>query len=222
MKLLIRQGHVTVNGTTIRKHDYHLDEDRDQVAVDEKPVVYKPYIYVMMNKPAGVVSATRDDRDRTVLDLVPDYAYAHLFPVGRLDKDSEGLLLLTNDGRLARALHHPDRQAAKTYFVRLKKPGRPEDVARFAAGLEISDYVTRPAILEYTGSDEALVTITEGKFHQVKKMFQAVGNEVVYLKRIAMKGLRLDESLQPGQYRELTNEEMELLGIYAMHKREPL
>lgn len=220
VKLLIRKGHVQVNKTTIKKDDFRLDPEIDQVTVHEQPVIYKPLVYLMMNKPQGVISATKDASMKTVVDLVKGYEHYQIFPVGRLDKDTEGLLLLTNDGILARELLFPDKNAYKKYYVQLAYPGKAEDIEKFASGLTIShDEKCRPARLIYLSEKEAYVYLTEGKFHQVKRMFAAIDNRVVYLKRLEMKGLVLDPQLAPGEYRELSKEEMEILNIRKLHEK---
>ena len=173
----------------------------------------------MMNKPQGVISATEDKVHKTVCDIIEGYDHYHVHPVGRLDKDTEGLMLLTNDGILTRELLFPSKKASKLYYARLRLPRNEGDEEAFENGLVIdTGYHCQPAKLTYLSDNEAHVEITEGKFHQVKKMFEAVGNEVVYLKRLEMKGLKLDPTLKPGDYRELTDEEMEILGIPELQK----
>lgn len=219
VKAIIRQGRVTINGEIIKKDDYKFDETNAIVCVDNQEVRYRPFVYIMMNKPAGVISATKDKVHQTVVDLVDGYDRYKIAPVGRLDKDTEGLMLLTNDGILTRELIFPSKEASKLYYAKLEKPGCDEDVAAFLKGIQIdTGYTCKPAQLCYQTPQDAYVTITEGKFHQVKKMFEAVGNKVVYLKRLEMKGLKLDPTLKPGEYRELTKEEMDLLQIDELHK----
>ncbi len=219
VKLLIRKGQVQINGVVIKKDDFRLEPEKDEVKVCDELVVYKPLVYIMMNKPQGVISATEDKVHQTVVDLVKGYEHYHIYPVGRLDKDTEGLMLLTNDGILARELLFPSKNASKKYYAKLEKVGKQEDVKRFAEGLVISSgHHCKPAVLEYINEKEAYITITEGKFHQVKLMFEAVGNKVVYLKRLEMKGLKLDPNLKLGEYRELTKEEIEILNIASLHK----
>lgn len=219
VKLLIRQGNVQVNGVVIKKDDYRLEPESDLVSVKGERVLYKPLVYLMMNKPQGVISATKDQVHPTVVDLVEGYDHYHIYPVGRLDKDTEGLMLLTNDGILARELLFPSKNASKKYYAKLQNPGQESDVQAFANGLVISSgHHCKPAILEYIGEKEAYITITEGKFHQVKLMFEAVGNKVVYLKRLEMKGLKLDPNLKLGEYRELSKEEMKILNIEKLHQ----
>lgn len=216
-----KQGLIRVNGTVIKDSGFHVDPYADQIEVSGEPVVYREYIYLMMNKPPGVLSATEDKRDRTVLDLLkPDYAQFEPFPVGRLDKDTVGLLLLTNDGQLAHELLSPRKHVPKTYEATVEGEVDAADVAAFAAGVELDDgYVTLPAQLTILGRErgsktlsQISLTITEGKFHQVKRMFLAVGKKVIFLKRVSMGALKLDERLAPGACRELTAEELRVLG----------
>jgi 16S rRNA pseudouridine516 synthase len=221
IKKYVKQGFVTVNGASVKDSGMQIDPEADEVLVDGERVAYREFVYLMMNKPQGVVSATEDARDRTVLDLLDEaYLSFHLFPVGRLDKDTEGLLLLTNDGKLAHGLLSPRRHVEKTYFAEVEGKVGKEDIEAFARGVKLDDgYVTMPAkltVLAEGNPDAGTVskielTIMEGKFHQVKRMFQAVGKRVVYLKRIAMGGLLLDEHLQAGECRELTSEELNQL-----------
>ena len=179
-------------------------------------VVYKEFIYLMMNKPQGVISATEDNRDRTVIDLLSgEHQHFEPFPVGRLDKDTEGFLLISNDGKLAHDLLSPKKEVPKTYFAHIDGKVDEADVESFAEGLTLDDgYLTKPGKLRVIRSadvSEIELTITEGKFHQVKRMFEAVGKKVVYLKRLSMGPLQLDDSLKLGEYRELTEEEVAML-----------
>lgn len=221
IKKLVKQGAVEVNGKTVKDSGLQVNPETDLIAVDGEKVVYRPYIYLMLNKPQGVVSATEDTRDRTVLDLL-DEKYMHFepFPVGRLDKDTEGLLLLTNDGKLAHNLLSPRKHVPKTYYAEVEGAVNESDAQSFASGVTLDDgYVTMPAKLVILAEGNPLLnkpskielTIMEGKFHQVKRMFQAVGKRVVFLKRVSMGNLLLDEYLAPGEYRELTD--MELSGL---------
>lgn len=223
-----KQGLITVNGAVVKDSSAHVDPYADRIEVAGEPVFYREHIYLMMNKPPGVLSATEDRRDRTVLDLLDDrYAAFEPFPVGRLDKDTVGLLLLTNDGQLAHELLSPRKHVPKTYEAAVEGDVGAEDVAAFAKGVELDDgYVTLPADLTIRSRErgakvisQITLTITEGKFHQVKRMFQAVGKQVVFLKRVSMGALLLDESLAEGDYRELTEEELRLLG--AGEQRNP-
>lgn len=257
IKLLVRQGAVTVNGQRAKDAGMQIDPRADSVAIDGETVRYRDTVYVMLHKPAGVVSATEDKRDRTVLDLIDDDDVTVLspFPVGRLDKDTEGLLLLTNDGKLSHELLSPRKHVPKTYRA-LVAGGTvgDTDAEAFARGVTLDDgYVTLPAQLrviavvvspleafggganavepelqeaagiarqaiaeDYTSSPLNWIelTIHEGKFHQVKRMFEAVGKKVLYLRRISMGPLSLDPELKPGQWRELTEEEVDSLRNY--------
>ena len=204
----VRAGRVTVNGQAAKNAAMQVAAE-DEVSMDGAPVEYEEYVYYMLNKPAGVISATEDARERTVLDLISERQRKGLFPVGRLDKDTEGLLLITNDGALAHRLLSPKHHVDKVYYARLDGPVGEAEKALFAQGLKVDDTLTAlPADLEIlTPATEVRVTIREGKFHQVKRMFEAVGREVLYLQRLSMGPLILDESLPKGGYRRLTEEE---------------
>ncbi len=221
VKELIKKGQVRVNGEVICKPEQHVDEACARVTCMGKEYVYRPYVYYMMNKPAGVITATVDARERTVLDLLKEQLKMYsdeeaagvplkdIFPVGRLDKDTVGLLLLTNDGALAHNLLSPAKHIAKQYLVRTDLPVTKEQVRRLEEGVLIGeDERTRPAQVTLKDKKECYITITEGKFHQIKRMFRAVGNTVVYLKRMSMGSLALDEALAEGQIRELTPKEV--------------
>ncbi len=212
VKKELKQGFVSVNGTVVVKPEYKVDEKADTVIYKGQELHYKKYAYYMLNKPAGVVSATRDNTCTTVNDLLKDTGYEDLFPVGRLDKDTEGLLLMTNDGELAHRLLSPHKHVAKVYDVELKECLSEEAVRRLEAGVDIGEeHPTLPAKTERLPGNHILLTITEGKFHQVKRMMKAVGNETVSLRRTAMGSLKLDERLAPGEYRELSEEETNAL-----------
>lgn len=216
VKKLLKAGVVKVAETAVKDPKTQIDPERDAVYVYDEKVEYKEYIYFMMNKPKGVLSATEDVYEHTVIDLLePEDQIFSPFPVGRLDKDTVGLLLLTNDGKLAHQLLSPKRDVPKTYYAKIAGQVTEEDVRQFQQGVILDDgYKTKPAALEIIKSDnesEILLTITEGKFHQVKRMFIAVGKKVTFLKRVKMGTLALDERLAPGEYRELTEEEIELL-----------
>ncbi|WP_050181089.1 pseudouridine synthase [Domibacillus robiginosus] len=216
VKKLLKTGAVTVNGKVAKDAKQHVQPDTDEVMLFDEPVEYREFIYLMMNKPAGVISATEDKRDETVIDLLDDeHKHFDPHPVGRLDKDTEGLLLLTNDGQLSHSLLSPKHHVPKTYFARIDGHVTEEDTAAFREGVTLDDgYHTKPGdlvILLAGNESEIELTITEGKFHQVKRMFQAVGKEVLYLKRLSMGGLLLDEELELGEYREITEEELALL-----------
>ncbi|OLN21648.1 16S rRNA pseudouridine(516) synthase [Domibacillus antri] len=216
VKKLLKSGGVTVNGKMVKDAKIHVDPETDDVQLFDEPVEYREFIYLMMNKPDGVVSATEDKRDETVIDLLDDkHKHFEPHPVGRLDKDTEGFLLLTNDGQLSHQLLSPKHHVPKTYFAHIKGQVTEEDIKAFANGVTLDDgYVTKPGELVILSSGEESdieLTITEGKFHQVKRMFLAVGKEVLYLKRLSMGPLKLDESLELGEYRELTEEEVSIL-----------
>lgn len=206
---LVKEGRVTVDGVPARAPDEKYDPAA-AFEVDGAPVSGRRLVYLMLSKPAGVISATGDPRKRTVLDLLPEHLRrVGLFPVGRLDRDTEGLLLLTNDGPLAHRLLSPKRHVDKVYFVRADGPFRPEDEAAFAAGMVLRDGLEcLPARLERLENPcEALVTIREGKYHQIKRMVAGRHKQVVYLKRLSMGPLKLDPALEPGAWRPLTEEE---------------
>lgn len=211
----IAGGNVTVNGLPARRPELKVDTDKDRVLFCGTEAAYAQYEYYMLNKPAGVVSATEDKKERTVLDLLQERKRKDLFPVGRLDKDTEGLLLITNNGDLAHRLLAPGRHVDKVYYAEIDGKVTREDAELFRAGVDIGDKKkTMPAFLEILSSadrSEILLTIREGRFHQVKRMFHAVGKEVLFLRRIQMGPLKLDEKLRPGEYRRLTKEEVEKL-----------
>ncbi|WP_018133325.1 pseudouridine synthase [Effusibacillus pohliae] len=216
IKKLVKEKRVTVNGELAKDPGMHVSPDRDQIRVDGQAVEYRVYIYLMMNKPQGVISATEDGLSEVVIDLLePQHSAFHPFPVGRLDKDTEGLLLLTNDGKLAHQLLSPKKHVPKTYYAVIRGTVTEADAEAFRAGVVLDDgYRTLPGeltILRSGPESEIELTIYEGKYHQVKRMFEAVGKQVTYLKRIAMGPLALDETLEPGEYRELTDEEVAML-----------
>ena len=215
VKKYIRQGRVKINEDIIKKPEYKIREDEDEVTFDGAPVAYETFEYYMLNKPAGVISATEDKRDKTVLDLIKEKKRKDLFPVGRLDKDTEGLLLITNDGALAHRLLSPKKHVDKCYYAEISGGVTEDDVRVFKERINIGTQEepewTMPAelkILEKGTVSRIRLTIREGKFHQVKRMFLAVGKEVVYLKRERMDALVLDEELAPGEYRKLTDSEL--------------
>ena len=206
---------VTVNGEMISDPGFKVDPDEDKIIIEGEEVFYRKYIYLMMNKPQGVVSATFDNHDQTVIDLLPfDYKAFDPAPVGRLDKDTVGFLLITNDGELNHKLLSPRSHVDKVYYAYLEKEASEEDISAFEKGVVLSDgYKCMPAGLKIGEEDkkEVYVTLREGKFHQVKRMFHARDNEVTYLQRIAFGPLSLDEELEEGDFRELTEEELEAL-----------
>ena len=212
VKEFIKKGMVSVNGEVIKKADFKFDENTAKVCVKEKELSYQKYFYYMLNKPAGVVSATTDNHDRTVLDLLKGASGKDLFPVGRLDKDTEGLLLITNDGELSHNLLSPKKHVDKTYLVEASKDITQEMIQQLEQGVDIGEEkLTLPAKVTFLEDKKIELTITEGKFHQVKRMLKAVENEVVYLKRLSMGSLKLDSNLALGEYRSLTEEEIVLL-----------
>jgi len=213
VKEYIKKGLVTVNNTLCKNADQKIDETMDIVAFKGTELVYSKFRYYMFHKPQGVVTATQDNHDKTVMDLLPsDIRKKDLFPVGRLDKDTEGLLLITDDGELAHMLLSPKRHVDKTYLVQLSTPISEEDMNRLETGVDIGEEkMTLPAKVSRLDDTYILLTIHEGKFHQVKRMLKAVDNEVVYLKRTTFGSLSLDEHLSKGAYRELTAEEVSML-----------
>lgn len=218
VKKAISKGLVRVNNVIVKKPETKLDTDSDHVLFDGVLVGYAQHEYYMLNKPAGVISATEDKREKTVIDLIIERKRKDLFPVGRLDRDTEGLLLISNDGELAHRLLSPSKHVDKVYYAKIDGEVTIEDVEAFQQGVDIGEEkLTRPAklrVLKSGTQSEIELTICEGKFHQVKRMFQAVGKEVVYLKRLQMGALILDESLKPGEYRELTEQEIADLCFY--------
>jgi 16S rRNA pseudouridine516 synthase len=221
VKQLLKGGAVTINGKILKDAKEHIDPNKDVVTINGQEVVYKEFIYLMMNKPPGVISATEDNRDKTVIDLLEleDQVYEP-FPVGRLDKDTEGLLLITNDGQLSHRLLSPKKHVPKNYFAIIEGEVTEDDILAFRKGVTLDDgYETKPGelvILKSGLMSDIELTITEGKFHQVKRMFQAIGKKVVYLKRLSMGSLKLDETLELGEYRELTDEELvELMNYHV-------
>lgn len=215
VKNFIRRGMVTVDGAAASRPEQKIQPERQTVMVNGSQVCYVEFEYYMLNKPAGVVSAVTDTREKTVLDLLTGKKRKDLFPVGRLDKDTEGLLLITNDGELSHRLLSPSKHVDKTYFARIQGRATADDIRAFSEGIDIGDEKPAlPAVLKIlkTGdTSEVEITIQEGRFHQVKRMFEAVGKKVIYLKRLSMGSVVLDETLPPGGYRELTKEELERL-----------
>ena len=216
VKQLLKQKAVRVDDVVVKDAAMKVDTEKQIVTVFGEPVEYTEFIYLMMNKPQGVISATEDNRDETVIDLLdPLHQHFEPFPVGRLDKDTEGFLLITNDGQLAHNLLSPKKHVPKTYYADIEGHVTEADIEAFAQGVTLDDgYHTKPGhlvILEAAEQSKIELTIQEGKFHQVKRMFEAVGKKVTYLKRLSMGDLALDESLALGEYRGLTSEELELL-----------
>lgn len=216
VKELIRKGNVTVDDKIIRSSNATIDPNKQIVTVFGEEIFYQKFVYIMLHKPAGFITATEDVYHDTVLSLIPE-AFAHfdLSPVGRLDKDTEGLLILTNDGKANHVLTSPKRNIPKTYFAKINGTPTEEHIDAFKQGVTLDDgYETKEATLEILSADtmsEIKLTITEGKFHQVKRMFRAIGMEVLYLKRLTMGDITLDPDLPIGKTRELTMEELQYI-----------
>ena len=214
VKIAIKRGYIKVNGEVVKAPEVKVD-DHDEVLYHDQKISYVTYEYYMLNKPAGVVSATEDRDCKTVVELIESASRKDLFPVGRLDKDTEGLLLITNDGELAHRLLSPKKKVGKVYYAKVEGRVTEEDVVAFKNGLKVDEeFTAMPAELTILKSDEISeieLMIMEGKFHQVKRMFEAVGKKVVYLKRLSMGGLVLDANLAIGAYRPLTEEEIKKL-----------
>ena len=218
VKDMAKKGRITVNGEVVKASDVKIDENMDVVSVDGHVIAFSDMEYFMLNKPAGVITATLDKKAKTVLDLIDERTRNDLFPVGRLDKDTEGLLLITNDGDLAHRLLAPKKHVDKIYYADIDGIVTDEHARRFAEGLTLLDGTqVMPGELTVLETDMAKntskiqLTIHEGKFHQVKRMFEAVGCSVIYLKRLSMGPLELDAALAPGEYRRLTDEEINML-----------
>ena len=212
----IKKGNVTVDGIVLTDISAQVSEN-SSLLLCGKEITYRKYVYLMLNKPAGYVSATEDKSKKTVLDLVDSSFFRYnLFPVGRLDIDTVGFLLLTNDGDLCHKLCAPSKDFGKTYFVRLEKCISDEDITKLEKGVFIGDITTKPAKAERVSENEINLTITEGKFHQIKRMAKAVENEVIYLKRLSYGSVFLDETLAEGEFRHLT--EAELRSLCNIHK----
>ena len=230
-----KKGRIKVNNAIVKVSDYKIDAEKDIVTFDGRTIAYEQFEYYMLNKPAGVVSATVDNNDRTVIDLIDSERKKDLFPVGRLDKDTVGLLIITNDGELAHSLLSPVKHIDKKYFARVEGIITEEHIKRFKEGLKLKDgTLTKPAQLEIIKSgnvksdnaksdnpksendksnniSEVEITICEGKYHQIKRMIACVGGKVIYLKRLSMGRLELDENLREGEYRRLTEDEIKCL-----------
>lgn len=219
VKELIQKGFVTVNQEIVKRPETKV-KDTDIVCCRGMVISNDEFAYFMLNKPAGVISATEDAMQETVLDFFKEEPYKNLYPVGRLDKDTEGLLLITNDGDLGHRLLSPKKHVPKTYYVGLAHGLSQSDIDALEKGIDIGEKkLTLPAKVEIVEENAVYITITEGKFHQVKRMFEAVNNQVVYLKRLSMGSLHLDKSLRPGEYRSLTQEEKEDLYVTGYKNR---
>ncbi len=213
---LVKQRRVTVDGHVVNDPGIHVEPGVNRIRIDDIEAVYKKFIYIMMNKPGGVISATHDKRHETVIDLLPEeFSNFDVFPAGRLDIDTEGLVLLTNDGQLAHEILSPRKHIPKTYYVHVNGTVTDKDKKAFSEGIVLDDgYNCLPSeldIIKSSETSEVNLTIYEGKFHQVKRMFESLGKKVVYLKRISMGGLKLDPRLEPGQCREITDQELNAL-----------
>ncbi len=213
-KKMIRAGSVTVNGRVASSAEEKIDPEQDEITFCGKRVIYRKYTYILMNKPEGVVSATEDGRDRTVLDLLPsDMRKTDLFPCGRLDKNTLGLMLITDHGALAHRLLAPKTHVEKVYYFKSKFPISEADAKRFESGLTLEDgYETKPAKISLEPSGDAgTITLIEGKYHQIKRMLEALDNKIIYLERIRFGNLTLDQTLARGEWRYLTQEEISVL-----------
>ncbi|MBO5407799.1 MAG: rRNA pseudouridine synthase [Clostridia bacterium] len=222
---LIRSGAVTVDGNVTTDPATKVNPDTSDMVANGIPVCYREHYHLMMNKPKGYICATEDLKEQTVLDLLPDDKFPKnkLFPAGRLDKDTEGFVFLTTDGKLAHRVTGPKNHVNKKYFVTVDKPIKAEWIQKFQTGIVIDDgYQCKSAFLEILSENTCHLTIFEGKFHQVKRMFEALGTTVIYLQRVQIGSLLLDEALEPGEYRELTREELELLEIVPEEYKENL
>lgn len=208
-KNAVKKGQIAVNGQVQKAADFKVKENTDTVTFQGKPLSYAAFHYYMLHKPAGVITATEDKKESTVMDILREEKVKNLFPVGRLDKDTEGLLLVTDDGELAHNLLSPKKHVDKEYLVKVRDSISEEDCRKLSEGVDIGDEKpTAPAKVERVAEKEILLTIREGRFHQVKRMLQAVGNEVLYLKRLSMGSLRLPADLEKGAYRPLSEEEI--------------
>ncbi len=217
IKQAVRKGLIEVNGEVVKDNGMQVDPENDRIVANGEEIFYRKFIYLMMNKPDGVVSATTDTRDETVVDLLEiEHQVFNPFPVGRLDKDTVGLLLLTNDGELNHRLISPKWKVDKVYYAKIDKRVTESDIKKFQKGITLDDgYLCKEAKLEILNAtdegSEVMITIQEGKYHQVKRMFEAVDKSVVYLRRVEFGTLKLDEELEEGEYRELTEEEINIL-----------
>ncbi|BGE82134.1 16S rRNA uridine-516 pseudouridylate synthase [Staphylococcus petrasii] len=211
VKQLLKKGNIEVNQKVEKSPKTQINPEQDEISVNGEQIEYIDHIYIMLNKPKGYISATHDDSAQTVIDLIPEYQHLDIFPVGRLDKDTEGLLLITNDGQFNHNLMSPTKHVSKTYEVVSKFPIKESDILAFEKGIELSDGPVKPAQLVKVNETISHVTIYEGKYHQVKRMFHAIENEVLELKRLKIANLAIDGNLQSGEYRLLTDEEIQLL-----------
>ena len=211
-----RSGAITVNGNVVRKAGQHIDPTADEIKYCGKVVIYREFTYVMLNKPTGYVSSTDDDKSPTVLTLLPaELQKIGLFPCGRLDKNTLGLMILTNNGPLSHKLLAPKNHVSKKYRFAVKFLISDDDVSALESGVDIGGYVTAPCKVEMVGEKEGYITLTEGKYHQIKLMAEAVHNQITYLERVTFGPITLDEDLERGQWRHLTEEEQELLEAHG-------
>lgn len=215
VKDYIRKGLIKVNDNIVKNDDLKINEEQDVVYLKDKKLFYEKFVYIMLNKPAGVVSATFDKKDKTVIDLINEYKHLNLFPFGRLDKDSEGLLIISNDGKLAHDLLSPKKHVNKKYYVEVNGVVTQKDIDAFRNGIVLEDNEACKSagleILESNSISKCYVTISEGKYHQIKRMFETLNKKVVYLKRLTFGNISLDPSLKIGTYRKLTKEEINSL-----------
>ncbi len=223
IKSAVKKGLVSVDGSIVKDSGIHVNPAESTIVMNGIKLEYRKYIYLMMNKPQGVISATTDTRQKTVFDIMPEeYKCFDLFPAGRLDIDTEGLVLMTNDGQLAHEILSPKKHVKKQYYAKVMGRVDNTDIMAFEKGVTLDDgYKTLPAKLEILKTDdisEIKLSIVEGKFHQVKRMFEAVDKKVIYLKRLSMGMLKLDESLGLGECKELTEEDVELLRASVQRK----
>ena len=223
IKEFLKKRKIKVNDKIVIDGSIKIKEYEDVIKFEDNTVEYKPFVYIMLNKPSGVISATEDKRHKTVIDILENnYKTYNIFPIGRLDIDTEGLLLLTNDGQLSHNLLSPNKHVDKKYYVELKTEITAEMIEKLENGIKLEEnFITKNAKIEVMKDEKNIekdlkkvfITITEGKFHQVKRMFKAVNNEVLYLKRVQMGNLKLDKKLSLGEYRELTENELRNLKI---------
>lgn len=213
VKNLVRSGRIAVDGVTVSNAEQKYDPEKVMITLDNKPLQYKKRHIIMLNKPAGYITATEDRTDRTVLDLLtPEYRKIGVFPVGRLDKDTEGLLLLTDDGNFCHNVISPTKKVAKIYYAEIVGKLTEADSAAFEKGIVLMDgQVCMPGKLKIAGEACGYVMVYEGKYHQVKRMFASLGKPVVYLKRVAIGGIKLDETIEKGKFRELTDKEIGII-----------
>ncbi len=201
-----KQGRITVNGKAVYDCSAHIDERLDTVSFDGSPVIYKKFTYIMLNKPSGILSASADKKTQTVIDLLPyPYNSMGLFPCGRLDKDTVGLIILTNDGELSHKLLSPKKHAEKLYRYKLSMPY--DKSKNIENGIMIDGKLTKPAVIREITDTEGTITLTEGKYHQIKRMFEYANSKVIFLERLSFGGVQLDDRLQRGEWRMLTEDE---------------